>query len=37
VLEQRVASYSFAYLSRVLEVAGFQPFIGFDNLRNRYE
>lgn len=37
VLEQRAAGYSFAYLRHALEVPGFRPFIGFDNLHSRYE
>jgi hypothetical protein len=37
VLEERAAGYSFAYLRRALKVPGFQTFIGFDDLRRRYE
>jgi len=37
VLEERAAGYSYAYLRRALKVPGFQAFIGFDNLRSRYE
>jgi hypothetical protein len=37
VLEQHSGGYSFAYLRKSLDVPGFRPFLGFDNLDARYE
>jgi hypothetical protein len=37
VLERRTDGYSFAYLRRSLDVPGFRPFLGFDDLDTRYE
>ncbi len=36
VLEQDVDGYSFAYLRKSLDVSGFRPFLGFDDLDVRY-
>lgn len=37
LLESRATGYSFAYLRRVLDVPGFRPLLGFEDLERRYE
>ncbi len=37
LLEQSDAGYAFAYLRRVMDIPGFRPLLGFEDLERRYE